>query len=746
MSMRLPLFAGLAFEGISPRWWWLWPLLALAGVAFLYWTYRGIFLRSRRRLSWILMLLRGLGLILLVLALAKPSWTRQTDQADPGRVALIIDNSRSMSLADQTGRARYARARAALEDLTQSLQTGRQPRLVVDFYDINGAPLGDGLPSEATADHTDLARALQRAISRERSGLLTAVVLISDGMDNSGRPNFRDWEGGRFPIHTLGFPETDKGDLDLAVEPLQVQARARVHNAVPVRITVIKKGQAAARARLHIKRGRDILASREVEFGPGEGRQEVSVTFTPHEPGSFVLTAAVETSVAERDLGNNSQHFPLRVDTDPIRIFYLEGFLRYEFRYLKAHLQDDPDVELRTSVRRSSPEGTSPSEKDFPTDAQLKDCHIVILGDMEGSFLKPAECQRLLRWLDGKEHALLVIGGYRSLGPEGLCRTPLASVLPFAPPTSPPYQSEKTFRLRLTPDGRRHPLFALSRDQIQDAATWEAAPVLQGMALVGPLKPDAEVLAVNPTELLAGKPVPVLTVRRAGNGGHVMVLTADTTWLWSRVPRLVGQPDTLYSRFWSQAVRWLAGRSLDEERPLLALSTDQPAYDAGKCVLVTLRRQPRPGFDLAASQPAVDVHDPAGKTLSLPLKSDSAEPDRFVAEYYPSGSGRYELQARLMKSDKVLANQTADFQVQGVDVELADTGTNPQNLRDLAQATGGLYRDIDQAQDLVSKIERTERHTVITQRSEYWNSPWLFACFLAFVTGEWLLRRRNHLI
>jgi hypothetical protein len=178
----------------------------------------------------------------------------------------------------------------------------------------------------------------------------------------------------------------------------------------------------------------------------------------------------------------------------------------------------------------------------------------------------------------------------------------------------------------------------------------------------------------------------------------------------------------------------------------LAVSTDQPSYDAGKKVTVTVRRQPRPGTDLSAAQAAVEVRDPAGRALPLTLKGDSAEPDKMTGEFFPSVGGRYEVAATLSGGGKLLANQAAEFQVQGVDVEMADVGTNPQNLRDLAAATGGVYLDVDQAGELAAKIDRKERRVVTERRTEYWNSPWLFTGFLALVTGEWFLRRRNHLV
>lgn len=115
-------------------------------------------------------------------------------------------------------------------------------------------------------------------------------------------------------------------------------------------------------------------------------------------------------------------------------------------------------------------------------------------------------------------------------------------------------------------------------------------------------------------------------------------------------------------------------------------------------------------------------------------------------DFSPSIGGRYEAAATLTAAGKPLANQTAEFLVQGADLEMSNTGTNPSNLRALADATGGIYLDIDRAEELASKIAPKERRTVRVRRSEYWNSPVLFAVFLLAVTGEWLLRRRNHLV
>jgi uncharacterized membrane protein len=742
------LYAALRLEGIRPGWGWLWLMLVVAGAVFLYWTYRGIFRRSERRLTWALMALRGVGLILLVLMLAKPTWTRERDDTDRGRVAVVVDNSRSMALPDADGMPRYSRAVEAAGRLQKAWAEDRNgPRLNVEFFDITGNRFGENkLPAEPTADATDLTRALRQTMTRLRSKPLAAVVLISDGVDNSGRPNFLDWEETSVPIHTVGFPRSVT--LDLAVREPQVPRRVLVHNELRVEVPVAKVGGPATEATVTLRRGRDELATKKVKLPAGDGEQLVALTFKPDQPGTFEITAEVKGLAGEKDLSNNAVNFPLHVVADPIRVLYVEGFLRYEYKYLKERLEDDPDVGLVTVVRRLRPgEPGAAAGKVALNEKQLEKFDVVILGDMESTYITGPEYRQLVRWLDGKNRSLLVLGGYHSFGPRGFRATPLADVLPvvFAPGDEP--QSEKPFKLKPTDKGEAHPIFTVSSDRARNVTLWADAPPLDGMNLVARAKPGADVLAVNPQLEVDGKPAVALAVQRAGGGGQVMVLCADTTWSWSRLPRLIGQPDNLYGRFWSQTVRWLAGRSPDDKRPLLSVRLEKPVFEAERKVMIWAVRQPRPGVDLSGALTTVEVTDPKGNAVpGLTPRVSSADPDAATFEFYPTLSGEYKVAAALKSGGKMLGNQNVEFRVRGKDLEMADTGTRPDHLRAIASATGGMYVDVDDADALKDKVQRIERRQTRTLRSQYWDSPWLFSAFLLAVTGEWFLRRRNHLV
>src|SRR5262249_20663882 len=151
------------------------------------------------------------------LMIAKPTWTGAETKTDPGRVAVVLDNSISMSL-DSGGKERYRKAREAFDAIKKSAENRG---LAVDLFDVNGNPIAD-VPNTPTAERTDLARAVSEALARSRSKPLAGVVVLSDGADNSGRTDFRDLNDSPVPIFAAGFPlEVDTSVLDLAVKKPQ---------------------------------------------------------------------------------------------------------------------------------------------------------------------------------------------------------------------------------------------------------------------------------------------------------------------------------------------------------------------------------------------------------------------------------------------------------------------------------------------------------------------------------------------
>ncbi|HEY1786095.1 MAG TPA: hypothetical protein VGG30_11120 [Pirellulales bacterium] len=762
--------ASFYFEHFDPAWFWL-LVLGLA-LALLVSTYAGMYRRSGRRLAWWLLGLRLAGVGLLLLAILKPVWSHQLRRVARPVLAVVVDNSESMSLpaaaADGRSLPRYQWARDWLDSAPVARQLAQD--FDIKWFGIDGRPL-EKLPSEPEVEQTDLTGALEAVAARVRGQGPRAVVLISDGQDTQTRTNAMTLDEFPLPVFALGFGlhGSQENSFDLALASATAPERVRVHNSVAVKLLIKKEGGPALTAPLVIERAGEVLHRETIELPAGSAHVPATVNFTPDAVGDFVLSARLESPAGERTAANNAQAFRLRVEAEPIRVLLVEGTLRIEFTFLRDHLQQDPDVDLATLVRAANPAGASATAAllggELITAERLKKIDVVLLGDFEARMLENNSYQALHDWVEAGG-GLMVLGGYENLSPTGFWQTPLGELLPVEP-ADVPRQIDRPFEFSLTPEGFAHPAMTLSGNSTEDAALWQALPPLAGIVGVGKAKPGAVVLSRLSGADNPGAGAPAAGKNAAdGNGaggeivlaaqpfgkGRVGLLTADTTWRWSRFVRLAGRSDAMYVRFWSQWVRWLAGRDVRSQGTPLAVTTDKPGYRRGEKVRVTVRRNPAalvPGASAGATTLKLSVRTPDSAAIELKPVAGSADPDAWTAEYFPERGGRFQIDARLAGGDasETVANAAADFYVRGSDLELDNPSTDSAALAAIARRTGGMYADIDDqaAQSRwLEALPTSQRVNYEVKTDRLWNHPLLLLGFVGLLTGEWFLRRRHH--
>ncbi len=796
----MAMLGELTFENFDPPWFWL--LLIAASLVIVVLTYRGIWQRSGRKLTWLLLSMRIIGAAALLVALIKPVWLSNRRVEQRPQVAVIVDDSQSMALPyelsapgnDASGASaaappvltRYERA----EQWLMQSDAGRALRddFDVQVSNIAGVRLAaDRLADEPNAEHTDLHRALAGVGDRLRGRLVAGVILISDGRDTSGRRADLSLDEYAHAVYTIGFrqpPPRPGGPVDVALVNVDAPDRARVHNSALIKVLVRKDGGPAMQVPLTLERSGQTLAGARVELGPGAAQATAAVEYTPRRAGDFVLTVRAAAAPNERTASNNHRTFALKVEAEPIRVLYIEGYLRPEYTFLRQRLSDDPDVDLITFVRSANPDQIATAgalmDSELLSQERLAKMHVVMLGDFEAAMLDARAYERLRDWVD-EGGGLIVLGGYQNLGDAGLGDTALADVLP-AEFERAAGQIDEPFGFEPSLEGARHPVLSITGHMQRDRELWAKLPKLRGIAAVGRAKPGATVLATHPQRRVdasgAGGPADenanasaadayiVLAAHRFGQG-HAALLTADTTWRWSRIPRLAGRPDALYSRFWSQMVRWLAQRDPKDQGPALSVVTDAPVYDRGRRVTVHVRRNPSTIVPDDRQTPAglsLTVNTPDRRTATLTPIAHAADPNQWSAHYFPDRGGRFEVAARLSAAgaqigggERIgdeqaggdLANQVTEFIVRGAGLELDDPSTNPAALTQIAQRTGGQYADIDDEQaasEIIASLPRQPRINVEAKITHAWNSPLLFIFFILVLTIEWIVRRRNQLV
>ena len=293
----------------------------------------------------------------------------------------------------------------------------------------------------------------------------------------------------------------------------------------------------------------------------------------------------------------------------------------------------------------------------------------------------------------------------------------------------------------------------MTGNSAEDAALWQSLPELSGVVGVGAAKPGAVVLSRHPGHIAGGDERGAIVLATQSYGkGRVGLITADTTWRWSRLARLSGRPDTLYVRFWSQMVRWLAGRDPASQPRPLVIATDRADYKPGDKVSIDIRRNAAalvPGEAAGGTDLQVVVRGPGGAAMPLKPVASSADPDHWTVQYTPERAGRFTIEAALTAHERAVANETAEFSVRGSTLEIDNPATDPATLALIARLTGGFYADIDDpaAQSLwLDNLPNQSRVVYEDRSTRFWNNPLVLLAFIGLLTGEWFLRRRNRMV
>src|SRR5438132_7362599 len=184
---------------------WLLVIGILAAAGLLFWHIRrnhGMLSGVRPLAIWLL----EAGLIALILFLLwHPALSIATLRPQQNVVAVLVDDSRSMSVQDSNG-TREAGAQAALNSgMLKSLGEKFQVRL----YKFGKEPERIQKPDQLTAcaPASRIGDTLERVLAESSSLPLGAMVLLSDGADNAGGIDLQTVAAirrQRIPVHTMG--------------------------------------------------------------------------------------------------------------------------------------------------------------------------------------------------------------------------------------------------------------------------------------------------------------------------------------------------------------------------------------------------------------------------------------------------------------------------------------------------------------------------------------------------------------
>ncbi len=733
---------------LSPWPLWLLFVLLAAAAGALFWNIRRNKLELSSLRTYGIWAAQSLLLALLLFMLWRPAISVARLRPQQNVVAVLLDHSRSMGLAnDPSSSGGKTRIQAAEELLNDTLLPGMASKFQIRSYqfgrDASRVEIPKGL--KADDDATRIGDSLKHIAAEAGTMPLGAIVLLTDGGDNSGgidRETLAQLKQLKVPVHTVGFGP-DHFEKDVEVQDVAVPARVMPNSRVNARISFRQHGYADQKAKVVVRENGRPIAQQDFTL-KADVEQSQTVVFNSGEKGAHSFQIGIEPLQGEESKANNAVIRVVSVTQKKLRILYIEGEPRWEYKFMRRAVEDETSLDLvsmlRTTQNKIYRQGIgNPTELEggFPSKPEeLFAYDALIIGSVEANYFSNAQQQMIKDFADRRGGGVMFMAGRFALNEGGYANTPMAEMMPVHLTTEKTWSRDFS-DVALTDPGRESPITRIEEGREASAARWKKMPQIANYAGVGTPKPGAVVLMnVVPQ---GHRPSPLLTIQNYGHGRTAVFATAGT-WRWKMLQE---HSDKTHATFWQQLLRWLVNETPGQ---VSASTPKQVLSDETRVPLRAVVRDKQynvvPGAVVEAT-----MTRPDGTSAVFELKPDPLEPGTYTGDYSADKAGSYvaEIVARqgFSKEDKAeLGRDTVTFLREDGVAENFNAAQNKDLLEKLSADTGGSYFMQSKAKRLGEEVTVSEAGITAHDNLDIWDMPILFLLVVLIRGGEWLLRRK----
>ena len=693
--------------------------------------------------------LRVAVLALLVACLFRPTLIMKASVPQQNFVAVLVDDSRSMTIADTGGQPRSAFVHEQLSGPNASLFKALSDRFVLRFFSF--ASSVDRQSSVANLRYAGTSTRLGPAFERARdelSGLpLAGLVMVTDGADTSDaslEEPLASLKARSIPVFTVGLGQ-EHFSKDIQVTRVETPRAVLKGTSLVVDVMLSQTGYSGQSVTLNVEDDGHIAASQSVTL-PADGESStVRVRFTAADPGTRLFRFKIAPQEGEQVTENNVRDALIEVRDRREKVLYFEGEPRFEMKFINRAMEDDKNIDFvvlqRTAENKYYRFGiTNPDElvSGFPkTREELFAYRAVILGSIEAAAFSPEQLRMLADFANKRGGGLLMLGGRRAFAEGGWGGTPVGDVLPVVieGAKQPSYFSELS--ARPTRAGAVFPVTQIAETEDASSTKWDAMPQVSTVNPIREVKPGATILLDAPGPGRQNQIV--LAYQRYGRGKTVAMPVQDS-WVW-KMDAKVPVTDTTHVMFWRRMVRWL----VDDVPDQLNLLTGHDRVEPGEAVRFTAEVLDTAYVEVNDAHVEAHITSPSGKPGDVLMEWTVERDGEYGAVFNPDEPGLYEITVTATRDGKELADNVMHLRVSAGDSEYYDAAMRAPLLKRIAEETGGRFFTPVNASSLPEAISYSGRGVTVVEERELWDMPALLMLLLALLGAEWAFRRTRGL-
>ncbi len=613
----------------------------------------------------------------------------------------VILHDNSSSIAETTDSLTMATIRRELAETQQTLADNGYDTHVHTLSDENANDL------QYTATASDITGALRRIADRYEGKNIAGVILVSDGIYNSGLSPL--YSAYNFPLHTVGVGDTTVR-ADIALKNIAYNKIAYQGNRFPLRAEVQLKNINANRISATLmKRGR-VLESQTKDVLPG---QLLTFDFQPlaDEQGLQKYDIQIEQRPEEHNTRNNRSSVFVEIVEGRKKILCIAASPHPDIKAIREVVTKNANYEFMLHIPDVSQQQASAM---VPGDIDLVIFH-------QAPDLRGKTTALFQSFMKSKSSVFIILGHQSDL------RQLAAHDLPFNFEAPPREYDEVTPVIN---PGLTN--FSLSSEA--STAFSRFPPVSVHFGKMRMKAGSSVVLFQKVGSVTTDKP---LLLTSSDDTRKVGVMLGEGIWRW-RLNEFDRTENTYsFDEVFGKLVQFLS--STDDKRKFRSYPIRQEFSDTEPVVF--------------ESQVYNDIFEPVfGNAVDIDITGEDGQRTRYTYVISPGNTryqvgglkeGAYRYQASTLINNKT-ETVRGEFAVTERQAELQNLTADFDLLRRLSDNTGGKFYPASRLNDLRSALQQTQATSVIHTEETYdsiINLRWVFWLLLILVTAEWGLRK-----
>lgn len=363
-------------------------IIGLAFAALLYYREKKVNAVTQHKnwIKYILFAIRTLLVSLLCFLLLQPVIRQSYFEKLKPSIAVLIDNSSSVktNVNEQKLQNIQEEIKKALDNFNSNFN--------IQYFSF-GSQFSQNKQANFTEKQTNFERAFEGLEKEYANKNLSAVLLLSDGIDNAGEFSMQQVSNLKTPVFAIGIGDTTP-QKDLAIVRALYNEIAYVNEPINIQIECSASDAQYHKSQLNFAVNGKNISSKSVDINSNIYENTFDFNFTPTQTGIYQLNFTVNSVEGERNTLNNKKQIVLNVIDAKKKVLFIIA-------------QPQPDIAaLRNAITNNTKFDTE--VRFFNDNINLDHVDLVVFYK---SSMNGIEAQRIIQQLNARNISRFFIEG-----------------------------------------------------------------------------------------------------------------------------------------------------------------------------------------------------------------------------------------------------------------------------------------------------------------------------------------------